>query len=40
MSAAAVLIDVMSIVVLPSIVDEVLLDGHRFPTSKGQPLMN
>ena len=40
MLVAAVLVDVMSSIVLPSIVDEVLLDGHCFPTSKGWPLMN
>ena len=40
MSAAAVLVDVMSSVVLPSFVNEALLDGHYFPTSTGQTLMN
>jgi hypothetical protein len=40
MTAAAVLINVMSFVVLPSIVDEALLDGRHFPTSRGCFLMN
>ena len=39
-SAAVVLVDVMSSVVLPSIVDEALLVGHHFLTSRGRPLMN
>jgi len=35
MSAAAMLIDIMSSIVLPSIVDEALQDGQLFPTSRG-----
>ena len=40
MSTMVVLVDVMSSVVLPSIVDEALLVGHHFLTSRGRPLMN
>ena len=40
MSAVVVLVDVMSSVVLNSIVDEALLDGHHFLTLRGRPLMN
>ena len=40
MSAPAMLIDIMLSVVLPSIVDEVLLDGRRFPISRGWSLVD
>jgi hypothetical protein len=39
-SAASRLVDVMSSVVLSSIVDEVLLDGHHFLASRRRLLMN
>jgi hypothetical protein len=39
-SAAVMLIDVMSSVVLPSIVDEALLDGYCFPSSREWFLMH
>ena len=39
-SAAVVLVDVMSCVVLPSIVDEALLDGYCFPSSREWFLMH
>ena len=39
-SAAAMLVDVISGVALPSIVDEALLDGRRFPISRGWSLVD
>ena len=39
MSAVAVLVDVMSSIVLSSIINEVFLDGYRFFPSRGQSLM-
>jgi len=40
MSAAAMLVDVLSSVVLPLIVDEALLDGYCFPFLRGWFLMH
>ena len=40
MPAAAILVDVVSSVVSPLIIDEVLLDGRGFPSSRGWSLMN
>jgi len=40
MSVAAVLIDVIPGVVLPSVVNEALLDGRRFPISWGRSLVD
>jgi hypothetical protein len=40
MPAAAILIDVMSSVVSPLIIDEVLLDWHGFSSSRGWSLVD
>ena len=40
MPVAAMLVDVMSSVVLPSIIDEALLDRRCFPTSRGWFLLD
>jgi len=39
-SAASMLVDVMSSVVLPSIIDKALLDGHSFLASRRRFLMD